>query len=107
MSATSETVIPFDRTGTLIEVGDIVLYAHNLDRSAGLQWGKVVALDYGDDRYKFPRGVRVHVRGVSEYSSRPPTLLLRVGRLQYPDRVVVIPLPRVPVAIGDLLRGVT
>lgn len=84
-----------DKTGVPIKVGDFIAYGHAMGRSAGLRFGKVLALKKRERRYQSDPGASITVIGVEDdWSHNAPKLCSRVGTLQYPERTIV--LDRIP-----------
>jgi hypothetical protein len=121
--------IATDRVGNPIFVGDTIIYAHSLGRSAGLQFGKVLKIvttytpetthllkrwngdvleDYIDTTPEHTEH-KITVWGVRESwnSTIPPKLNIAKGVLEYPDRMVVLSPNQVPNRIALLLSPVT
>jgi len=107
-------MIPYDKTGAPIQVGDYIAYGHALGRCAGLRIGKVLAIK--SDTHENPwRHVeetdwKITVWGVEDDwiypgSNNVPVLCRSKGTLQFPQRM--IKLETVPAAYHQLLKDVT
>jgi hypothetical protein len=106
-----------DKSGRLIQPGDLIVYGHALGRCAGLQYGKVLAVNWKDERVydyrtnKWDEDARVPhftVQGVDQdWSHEEPKLLKRKGTLQFGDRILVVEREQVPMTVLELLDSVS
>lgn len=69
----------YDKIGNEIKVGDYILYGCSLDRSAGLQMGKVVGFGIGRSNFY---GENIYIKIINENGARTS--------LKFPSRVVVV-----------------
>jgi len=96
----------FDIVGQEIKVGDYIIYAYNLSRSAALKFGRVVAFQEPKEDVcrKEPWIV---VGGVERWSWRNEwKLQSRHGFLQFPERIIVIRPEQVPQQAFMLLKDI-
>jgi hypothetical protein len=101
-----------DKLGRVIEVGDYIVYAHALDRSAALQFGTVLRVKVGDGRInqQRPDGSAITVIGCNEYGWSPEktgrwVLNRSTGTLMFPNRTIVIDGDQLPDNVRELLDG--
>jgi len=101
-----------DKLGRVIEVGDYIVYAHALDRSAALQFGKVLRVKVGDGGMyqQRPDGSVITVIGCNEYGWSPDktgrwVLNRSTGTLLFPNRTIVIDGHALPNNVRELLDG--
>lgn len=86
-----------DKSGLVINVGDLIVYGHALGRCAGLQYGKVLGM----------AKTRLAVQGVDDHwKGHAPKLNVRKGAVAYGERTLVITREQVPPAILKLLDTV-
>jgi hypothetical protein len=95
----------FDKSGTEVLPGDIIIYGHNLGRCAGLRYGVVKEVKerqgYGD---KKPIPV-LRVRGYNDdWSHKKGSLCQKDGSLAFPERVLGVIEDWVPFAIFKALQ---
>lgn len=97
-------MVIYDKTGRRIDLGDFVVYGHALGRSAGLRFGKVLAIKPRPPRFHSDPAVSITVIGIEDdWSHREVALCSRVGTLQFPERTVVIEPERMPANLKALL----
>lgn len=101
-----------DKLGRVIQVGDYLVYAHALDRSAALQLGKVLNVKVGDGRIdqQRPDGSSITVIGCNEYGWNPASkgrwvLNRTTGTLLFPNRTVIVDGSLLPDNVRELLDG--
>jgi len=80
-----------DKGGNIVRVGDFIVYAHLMGRSAALKFGKVVAIKSKEKKYSCGSGFVITVLGVEDYGwgSNYPRLAGRKGALQWPNRTLL------------------
>jgi len=98
---------PRDKAGREIEVGDFIVYGHNLGRCAALRYGRVLAINEKEDRYNRRATLHYTVIGVRDAFRGlrvAPVLCERTGTLQFGDRILVIEPSQMPTPVWELLR---
>lgn len=104
-----------DKAGRELKPGDLIIYGHSLGRCAGLQYGKILAVKFKDDR-KYNFKTREHedikvphytVQGVDGDWGHQEPKLRKKGTLQFGDRILAVYRDQVPGAILDLLDSIT
>jgi hypothetical protein len=101
----------YDKIGQEITVGSIIAYGHLLSRSAGLRIGKVLAIKSreGWDNWKKVsiEEYSLTVIGINDdWSCIPPELNMCKGRLQFPDRTIVLNPATLPEVYINLLKDI-
>lgn len=102
-----------DKAGHLLQPGDLIIYGHALGRCAGLQYGKVVAIQRAKNRYGWDDNVaeehlkvKIKVQGVdTDWKSQEPKLLRR-SVLEFNERVLRITRDQVSKEVLSLLDTV-
>ena len=105
---TDGTMIAIDKLGQEIKVGDYIAYGHALGRCAGLRIGKVLKVSY-EKSNDWPREdiFKIKVWGIDDEWSYAPILCSTPGTLNFPDRIVVLPLNQVPPDYVELIKDIT
>jgi hypothetical protein len=84
-----------------IVVGSYIVYGHALGRCAGLKFGRVVKIDTYNDYFRY------WVIGVDDdWYPRNNAQLSKMGRLQFEDRIIVLPFEMLPIYAQELLRDI-
>lgn len=97
-----------DKSGQEICPGDFIVYGHNIDRSAALRFGKVIAVKPREGRWaREENAVTVTVIGVEDDSwiHPEPRLCRRKGSLLYPNRILCVSKELVPEPQRTLLEN--
>jgi len=92
-----------DKTGrSEIIVGSYIVYGHALGRCAGLKFGKIVKIDRHNDEERY------WVLGVDDdwYPGSKPELS-KIGRLQFPERIIVLSFSMLPEYAQELFIDAT
>jgi hypothetical protein len=105
-------MIPKDKIGQDINVGDYIAYGHALGRCAGIRIGKVLAIKgevHTNLRGKEETRWRIHVWGIDDdyFPNMELQILTHKGVLEFPNRIVRLDIDQVPSAYIELLRDVT
>lgn len=99
-----------DKAGTVLVPSDLIVYGHALGRSAGLRYGKVLAIVegccYDLHGTKSPK-IKIQVIGVCDDWDDPPSLLLKESVLEFSKRVLRVTKDQIPSNILSLLEGYT
>ena len=99
----------FDKSGKPIMVGAYIVYGHALGRSAGLRFGKVLAIrEKGPSHYpsSLDSLASIRVIGVDDdWNTNEPKLCSRTGTLQFPNRLLVLEAEDLPETHRQLLDG--
>ena len=84
-----------------IVVGSYIVYGHALGRCAGLKFGKITKIDEYEERNRY------WVIGVDDdWHPRNDATLSKQGRLQFEDRIVVLPFEMLPDYAQRLLKDI-
>ena len=105
-------MIPKDKIGQDINVGDYIAYGHALGRCAGIRIGKVLAIKgevhENPWNHKEETRWRIHVWGIyDDFPNMELEILTHKGVLEIPNRIVRLNIDQVPSAYIELLRDVT
>jgi hypothetical protein len=96
-----------DKSGNEINVGDYIVYGHNLGRCAGLKFGKIMNIDYEETGNHWqPFKFSIGVIGVDDDWNFQDARLSRKGTLQFPDRIIVLPFEKLPDYAKKLLKDI-
>ena len=98
----SEELVFTDKIGRQVNVGDTIIYACSLGRSAGLRWGRVLEVVL-NNAYSPSHPTKLKTIGIDEWPHKPPELQGRIGYLQFPSRVLLQDPDEVPEEISQLL----
>jgi hypothetical protein len=105
-------MIPKDKIGQDIIVGDSIAYGHALRRRAGIRIGKVLQIKgeiHTNLRNKEETRWRIHVWGVDDdyFPNMDLQILTHKGVLEFPTRIVKLGIEQVPPVYIELLKDVT
>lgn len=95
-----------DKAGVEVNVGDLVVYGHNLGRCAGLRYGLVLAVQQGKDPSWVTRepDLKIKVIGIDDdWDSVKPKLLSKASVLAFGSRVLCINKEQCPQKTLELL----
>lgn len=101
-----KSLIPLDKLGRALAVGDFIVYGHALGRCAGIRIGRILKIKHEVDPYRtYHTPWRITVIGVDDdWSFEAPRLCQKKGTLMYPDRIVKITEADLPDKILALYR---
>jgi hypothetical protein len=101
-------MIALDKLGQEIKVGDYIAYGHALGRCAGLRIGKVLNIKYEESNdWSNSKIFKIKVWGIDDEWSYDPILCSTPGTLNFPDRIVVLPIHQIPPDYVELLKDIT
>ncbi len=99
-----------DKIGQEISPGAYVAYGHVWGSSGGLRIGQVLSVETGVEAGGHRAGLpwfKIRVWAIDDdWAPNEPRRLKRPGTLQYPDRIIVLPVTQVPAVYRELLKGV-
>jgi hypothetical protein len=97
-------MVPKDKLGRDITVGDYIVYSSALGRCAVLKIGKVLAIKPRKDSWDNKPCWSITVVGVYDYGWKDKPEIQKKGTLQFPDRTVVVSGAAIPEKYFELLK---